>query len=369
MSVNRFDRVPIKARFTEDDYLEDSPVLTRTGVFVYRQPDGTTRRELRRAEDVFHADSLASYRNKPVTKDHPGKVNASNVREYQIGTVTTVGRQDGDNVVSDIVIHDPRVIKQDGWKELSVGYSVDLDETPGEYNGERYDAIQTNIRVNHLAVVPAGRAGNARLNLDAADAVSDTEDGPGAANPTDHKDDPIMTKIRLDNGLEYDAAPEVQHAYDKARNDAKQAETKAETEKARADAADAKLAEKDREIEQLKQDAFSQARSRVELEHSAKEHGVEIKQDSTDRAVKEAVIKKLRADANLEGQTDAYVDATFDIVTKDAATRRNDAAGQRRVVTGDANARQDGAQNRSDSASAREKMIARMKGEKVEGDA
>ncbi len=45
-------------------------------------------------------------------------------------------------------------MKQDGWKELSVGYLVDTIEEPGEYNGERYDAIQTNIRVNHLAVVP-----------------------------------------------------------------------------------------------------------------------------------------------------------------------------------------------------------------------
>lgn len=365
MSVNRYDRVPIKARFTEDDYLEDSPVLTRTGVFVYRQADGTTRRELRRPEDVFHADSLTSYRNKPVTKGHPGKVNAANVKQHQIGTVTTVGRQDGDNVISDIVIHDPRVIKQDGWKELSVGYSVDLDETPGEYNGERYDAIQTNIRVNHLAVVPAGRAGNARLNLDAADAVSDTEDGPGAANPTDHKDDPIMTKIRLDNGLEYDAAPEVQHAYDKARNDAKQAETKAETEASRADSAEAKLADKDKEIEQLKQDGVKQARARVELEAAAKEHKVEIKQDSTDRSIKEGVIKALRADADLEGKPDAYIDATFDIVTKDAAARRNDAAGQRQAAT--PTPRQDGA-DRSDSISSRDKMIARMKGEKVEGD-
>ncbi|WP_252108984.1 MULTISPECIES: DUF2213 domain-containing protein [unclassified Halomonas] len=365
-TVNRHDRVPLKARYTEDDYLEDAPVLTRTGVFVYRQPNGTIRRELRRADDVFHADSLASYRNKPITKGHPGKVNAANVKQHQIGTVTTVGRQDGDNVVSDIVIHDPRVIKQDGWKELSVGYSVDLDETPGEYNGERYDAIQTNIRVNHLAVVPAGRAGNARLNLDAADAV--TTIGNDAEPPTD-EDDPVMNKVRLDNGLEYDAAPEVAQAYSKARADALDAEKQRDTEKARADDADAKLAAKDKEIEQLKQDAVKEARARVELEAAAKEHGVEIKQDATDRAIKEQVITKLRADADLTDKSDAYVDATFDIVTKDAGQRRNDAADQRRTVTGNLNARQDGAQDQSGAMTARERMIARQRGEKVEGDA
>ena len=38
---------------------------------------------------------------------------------------------------------------------------------PGVWNGEPYDLIQTNIRVNHLALVAAARAGDgARLNMD-----------------------------------------------------------------------------------------------------------------------------------------------------------------------------------------------------------
>lgn len=41
---------------------------------------------------------------------------------------------------------------------------------PGEWNGEPYDAIQTNIRVNHLALVAVARAGDdARLNMDSQD--------------------------------------------------------------------------------------------------------------------------------------------------------------------------------------------------------
>ncbi|QPI62430.1 DUF2213 domain-containing protein [Vreelandella venusta] len=365
MSVNRYDRVPIGAKFTEDGYLEDSPVLTRTGVFVYRDGNGKERRELRLPEDVFKADSLATYRNKPITKGHPGKVNAGNLKAHQIGTVTSEGRQDGDNVVSDIVIHDPRVIKQDGWKELSVGYAVDLIDEPGEYNGERYDAIQTNIRVNHLAVVPIGRAGNARLNLDAADAATIIEGVDDAETPT-NEDSPVMNKIRLDNGIEYDAVPEVAQAYNQARSDAKAIESERDKEKARADDAESKLAAKDQEIEQLKQDGVKQARARVELETAAKEHGVEIKQDSTDRSIKEAVIKKLRTDAALDGQSDAYVDATFDIVTKDATQRRNDAASQRKTAT---IINQDAVEKpQASAASARQKMSARLRGEKVEGD-
>ncbi|MDT8894192.1 DUF2213 domain-containing protein [Halomonas sp. I1] len=358
MSVYRYDRAPIKARFTEDGYLEDSPVLTRTGVFTYRDGKGGIRRELRRADDVFAQDSLQSYRNKPITKGHHGEVTAATVKKHQIGTVTSGGRQDGDDVSGDIVIHDPRVIKQDGWKELSVGYKVDLIEEPGEYNGERYDAIQTNIRVNHLAVVPTGRAGNARLNLDAADAATPTDDDEG---------DPTMDKVRLDNGIEYDAAPEVGQAYKQARADLDDTNTKLEQEKARADAAEQAKTDAEGKVEQIKQDAVTQARTRLELEAQAKEHKVEVKQDSKDREIKEGVIQAIRGDgADLSDKADAYVDAAYDLAVADAGKRRDDAADQRKAAT----PRADGAQPKSSggAADARERMAARMRGEKVEDD-
>ncbi|MAL98273.1 MAG: hypothetical protein CL583_07450 [Alteromonadaceae bacterium] len=354
MTVQRFDRVEFKARYTEDGYLEDAPVLTRTGVFVYRDGSGKERRELRRDEDVFRKDSLSSYRNKPITKGHPGKVNATNLKQHQIGTVTTEGRQDGTNVVSDIVIHDPRVIKQDGWKELSVGYSVDLIEEPGEYNGERYDAIQTNIRVNHLAVVPMGRAGNARLNLDAADAASFTED----------EDEPVMEKVRLDSGIEYDAAPEVAQAYRKAQDDLNAAQKKVDTESARADAAEqAKKAAED-QVEKIRQDAVESARARLELETVAKSHKVEIKEDMADRNIKESVIKAVRGELKLDDKSDAYIDAAYDLAISESDQRRNDAADQRKTAT---QFTQD-SKTQPSAKSAREKMAARMRGEKVEDD-
>ena len=354
MTVNRYDRVELKARYDENGYLEDSPVLTRTGVFTYLDGKGKERRELRRADDVFSEDSLGSYRNKPVTKGHPGKVNASNVRGHQIGTVTTIGRQDNDNVVSDIVIHDPRVIKQDGWKELSVGYSVDLIEEPGEFNGERYDAIQTNIRVNHLAVVPSGRAGNARLNLDAADAATFNDD---------EEVYPPMDKVRLDSGIEYDAAPEVAQAYSQSRADLKTAQDKADTESARADAADAAKVEAEKQVDQVKQDAVDSARARLELEDVAKTHSVEVNQDAKDRDIRSAVISAIRGDSVvLDGKSDAYVDAAYDLAVADGEKRRDDAASQRKTATG---SRQDAAPQAS-AQSARQKMAARMRGEQEE---
>lgn len=43
--------------------------------------------------------------------------------------------------------------------ELSCAYRYDADMTPGEYQGLRYDGVMRNIRGNHVALVPAGRAG------------------------------------------------------------------------------------------------------------------------------------------------------------------------------------------------------------------
>lgn len=48
---------------------------------------------------------------------------------------------------------------ENGKKELSCGYRCVYKFQPGEYNGTRYDAIQTEIRGNHLALVDSGRMG------------------------------------------------------------------------------------------------------------------------------------------------------------------------------------------------------------------
>lgn len=46
-----------------------------------------------------------------------------------------------------------------GKKDLSPGYISQYEFTPGTFDGQRYDAIQRNIRGNHLALVKEGRTG------------------------------------------------------------------------------------------------------------------------------------------------------------------------------------------------------------------
>lgn len=175
--VIRLDGRPLtRAEFTPEGYLDDRPIITSVGIFEYTEPDGSIRRELRLPEEVFNQESLDSLKGKPIIITHDaGLIDKDNVAKEQIGTILTAGYRDGDNVRAEIVIHDTDRMKKSGFKELSCGYNLDLDETPGEYKGQPYDAIQRNIRYNHLALVENARAGEqARLNIDSRDKKTKT---------------------------------------------------------------------------------------------------------------------------------------------------------------------------------------------------
>lgn len=170
--VIRLDSIPLtQTYYTEEGYLIDRPILTSTGIFEYHNYDGTVRRELRIPDEVFDKDSLASYKGQPIIITHDaGLIDKTNVRKNSVGTILSEGYKTGDDVRAEIVIHDTDELQRSGLKELSLGYNLELDETPGVWNGEPYDAIQRNIRINHLALVREARAGDqARLNIDGRD--------------------------------------------------------------------------------------------------------------------------------------------------------------------------------------------------------
>lgn len=175
--VRRLDSIRLdvndRTYFTDEGYLVDHPILTSCGIFEYTNPDGSTRRELRLPEHVFAQTSLKTYKGKPIIITHDaGVVSKNNVDREQIGTILSEGYQDGDDVRAEIIIHDTNAMKECGLKELSLGYNLDLVEEPGIWEGEPYDAIQTNIVINHLALVASARAGDqARLNIDGSDSA------------------------------------------------------------------------------------------------------------------------------------------------------------------------------------------------------
>ncbi|WP_066733557.1 DUF2213 domain-containing protein [Cupriavidus sp. D384] len=351
----RFDTTPLKATSTAEGFLLDSPILTRVGVFPYRQTDGTTRYELRPPEEVFHPETLASLKAKPITDGHPGLVNARNAKHHTVGVVLSEGRQDGDDTRGDIVVHDTAPIAA-GKKELSTGYTLELDETPGEWNGRRYDAVQRRIRYNHLALVRAGRAGNARLNLDAAD-----------ADLIDEEESTMTTvKVRLDSGLSYDAAPEVAQELEKLRGQVGEQMKRADAAEARADSEKARADEATGKVEQARKDGQAAAASRLKLEADAKASGVEVKQDMADKDIRVAVIRAVRGDGfDVAGKSDAYVEVAYDLARQEAVAR-TDSIGQQRLDMRE-QPRENGADKGNDrggasAAAARARMIGNING-------
>lgn len=166
---------PTKLKRTPQGGLLLDCAPTRCGVLTYTYPDGTKVRELRHPDEVFRADSLESLAGAPVTVLHPTvPVTGENWNSLAKGHIGDDPHPDGMFVAAKARIQDSgttqKVLNRE-LCEMSCGYDADVVMESGEYNGERYDAIQRNIRYNHVALGPKnwGRAGNdVGLRMDAA---------------------------------------------------------------------------------------------------------------------------------------------------------------------------------------------------------
>lgn len=216
-SVRRFDFAPItRSETTPEGYLRVWCKAARTGTQLYRRADGSQVREYRPPEEVGNPEALATFGMTPVTYEHPpALLDSDNTKKFQIGYSGSQVRYNDGFVEVALVITDKdsisRIQKGDA-REVSAGYKVDFDPTPGiTPEGESYDGVQRNIRVNHIAVVPRGRAGpEVRLlldRMDAADAVAEPSDDPQPKSPTSL----VMATIHLD-GLEMELPAEAASA-------------------------------------------------------------------------------------------------------------------------------------------------------------
>lgn len=363
-SVVRVDYAdqPIRMTVTPEGYLTGEAKVARIGVQAYQDGAGGIRREYRPPAEVFAADAIASFKNVPVTFNHPNErlVTSENAKRLGVGFVGENLRVDGDWLVMPITINDAETISQieGGIVELSAGYVSNVIDEAGEYDGQVYDARQTQIRGNHVAIVQQARAGNdARLNLDAADAVAINQQ---PEVKTDMADKTVTVRV---DGIEYQAAPEVERHITKQATridtlDTELADAKKETdkEKARADAAT-------EELETLKATRTDEAigkaaKARIDLERSA----VKVLGDSaelegkSDREIREAVVLAVHKDAKLADQSDDYIAARFDAALETHTRFDAASAAQKQTAT-----KREDANQREDAKSQRDKATAAMK--------
>lgn len=156
-------------RKTTDGYLAADARVARTGIQIYRgselgRPELDKVRVYRPPEEVFSRDAMHSMAHRPVTLSHPPvMVDAANWRKYAVGQTGGDVVRDGDCVRVPMVVmdHDAVGAYDSGVRELSMGYTADIEWTPGVTDaGEQYDAVQSGIRANHLAIVPFARGGS-----------------------------------------------------------------------------------------------------------------------------------------------------------------------------------------------------------------
>ena len=351
----RYDVAPIeKYETTPEGYLRCWSTIARTGVQNYTNSDGSVRREYRPASEVASPESLASFAGKAITLEHPPVLlDSANTKDYQIGFSGTEIVYDDGFVRAVMTITDAKAIEQimrGDAKEVSAGYRVSYDSTPGvTESGEIYDGVQKGISGNHIAVVRRGRAGpQVKLHLDRLD----------AADPSlMHIEDPSMTAKVVFDGAEFEVTESVALAITKEREDAKMSFEdmkkkydgmmseaskmkeemdamkkemggKCDSAEGRADA----LAE---EVESLKTDLS--AAQQVNVDSLVEERIALIDKARTSldsafdfagksaREIMEASIKTVRGDdCDLSERSDDYVTAMFDTLAE-AGTRADSA--------------------------------------------
>ena len=171
--INFIDKATIgSTKKTSEGYLIATSKVARTGVQDYLASelgdvaitsgfDPNARVKVyRHADEVFHADSLQSLTRIPVTIGHPKElVTSDNWASLSVGDLGDAFKQDGDWIVVNPMLKDAKGVTaaETTHRELSAGYTAEI--IPAR-DGLDADFEMVNIRFNHLALVPKGRAGS-----------------------------------------------------------------------------------------------------------------------------------------------------------------------------------------------------------------
>lgn len=308
-------RADITLHKTPEGYLRGAARATRSGIFEYVS-GGEVIKVLRHPDEVMKKESLDSLAMIPITNLHPVKedpetllLDADKARRFTVGFTGQDVKPDGEYVTVPVCVYDAGAIEtiKEGRQELSCGYEANYILKPGVYNGETYDAYQTDIKYNHLALEDKGRAGpGVRIDL------MDSKDSQ--LNFNSKESESMLVKFTLD-GIEYETAPEIKKALEKALADNGTLTAKVSTVQATLDAASA-------ELTQLKAVDVSALVNKAVEERITLISSVKGFVDCTDaeiqtlpvKTIKEKAIMKKFPAISLDGKDESYVNAMFDAV-------------------------------------------------------
>lgn len=345
-----FDRVSLgDAVLTPEGYLRVPARISRTGLQDYygweigQEPADRLFKVYRPADEVFAQEALDSIQLKPVTDNHPWDgVDASTWKERAVGIVGQDVTRDGDHVKATLLLTDANAINkvQRGVVELSAGYSSELLVEPGTTDaGETYDAKQTAIRVNHVAIVEQGRCGpTCRVGADHMPMTTDCNGNSRCKcqrtpQPPKGQD---MTKTVTVDGKQIEVTADVASVIEALQAKVTAADEKysalVDTSKQLADIVEAhnavkasEVAAKDAKIAELeKKVPTADELDRLATERAALVSDAKLIVSDLDpigkdtAAIKAEAVKAKLGDAAVEGKSADYVAAAFDMLVATA---------------------------------------------------
>ncbi len=198
--------------------IEDNPI-SKVGIFDYLGSSLGPKYEQDRIYKVYRSEAalnnpqtIESFKNIPWIDDHEllGPEDEGLTPAEEKGIAGTTGEQvyfeypylrANLNIFSET----QKEIIEDGKKELSPGYRCKYTPSPGVFEGEKYDVIQTNILGNHLATVEEGRTGpdvavlDHTFTLDSKDLLMDGKDKKPVEGK---KNTPESSTNAMDEGMQ-----------------------------------------------------------------------------------------------------------------------------------------------------------------------
>lgn len=310
-------------RRTEDGFMIADAFVARTGVQEYLGTevdednalglrDKPIVRVYRSPEAV--RDSLTGFSHAPITIGHPSDlVDAKNWKDLAVGEVSTEATWDGQRVRLPLILKDHRGIDavSQGHRELSAGYTSGLIVKDGvSPEGEAYDAEQVDIKINHVALVPRGRAGSDfRIPFGDKWGSSATPIQPA------EEESPMLRKVLVD-GLTVETTDAGAQAIEKLQ---KQLNDQSAEHQKIVDAKDREIARVEGERDEAMKKVIGDAEidARVKARSTLIGDAQKVVKDAdfagkSDQDIRRAVVASKMGDKAIEGKSDAYIEAKFE---------------------------------------------------------
>jgi len=302
-------------------FMHINGVIARSGIQEYYGLELSDEAEpmkryavFRPSEEVLNEDSLKTYINATLTDNHPDTfVTVDNIKELHKGSSAsyeTFNKDGIDFVKAKLIVTDKDLIEKikDGKIEISAGYSQNLVKEDGEFQGVPYQYKQTDIRINHIAIVDAGRCGNGCKITSDNKVIIVNENKP--------KKGIHMAKLLIGD-MEVEICDATMKHIDSLNAKIKQLDadmTEAEKEKEKLQAAKdmaEEEAKKAKEEEMDEEEIKKQVDAKVELISILKDADITIDSKSSISEMKKAYIASA-SKVDLTDKSEVYIDASFD---------------------------------------------------------